>query len=71
MKEENSQNSNVSSERLTVCWRVEANGKLRADNSELRDEVEELKAMLEVLKAHAGGTKGLVSEPRASPIDNL
>lgn len=50
---------------------AEANGKLRADNSELRDEVEELKAMLEVLKAHAGGTKGLVSEPRASPIDNL
>ncbi|KAF8955458.1 hypothetical protein BDZ97DRAFT_1857834 [Flammula alnicola] len=41
-----------------------ANDKLRGENFELKEEVEELKAMVEVLK----GRKGLISEPRSSPI---
>jgi hypothetical protein len=35
---------------------------------DLRDEVEEMRAMVEMLKAQVGGRKGLVSSARASPI---
>jgi predicted nucleic acid-binding Zn-ribbon protein len=44
-----------------------ANDKLREENLDLRDEVEEMRAMLEMLKAQVGGRRGLVSA-RASPI---
>lgn len=45
-----------------------ANTRLRNENIELKDEVEEMRAMLEVLKAQHSGKRGLVSEPRASPV---
>jgi len=43
---------------------IETNKKLKDENIELKDELEEMRAMIEVLK----GRKGLISEPRASPI---
>jgi len=43
------------------------NNKLREENLVLKDEVEELKAMVELLKAEHTGRRGLVSEPK-SPI---
>ncbi|KAG6845739.1 hypothetical protein H0H87_005005, partial [Tephrocybe sp. NHM501043] len=47
---------------------LEANKQLKEDNNELKDEVEELRAMVEYLKAQHSGHKGLIAEPRASPI---
>jgi phage shock protein A len=44
-----------------------ANDKLREENADLMDEVEEMRAMLEMLKAQISGKRGLVSA-RASPI---
>lgn len=44
---------------------VEASQKLRDENSLLKDEIDEVKAMVEVLKGHQGG---LVYEPRSSPL---
>ncbi len=40
------------------------NNKLREENLVLKDEVEELKAMVELLKAQHTGQRGLVSEPK-------
>ncbi|GLB35411.1 putative tuberous sclerosis 1 [Lyophyllum shimeji] len=47
---------------------LEANNRLKDENNDLKDEVEEMRAMIEVLKAQHSGRKGLVSEPRASPV---
>jgi len=47
---------------------TQANNKLREENADLRDEAEEMRAMVEVLKAQISGRRGLVSEPRASPL---
>lgn len=41
---------------------------LRAANTELKDDIEELTAMVEVLKAEHSGKRGLISEPRSSPV---
>lgn len=48
---------------------MDANSRLRNENIELKDEVEEMRAMIEVLKGHHSGRRGLVSEPRASPVN--
>lgn len=42
-----------------------ANKKLREENAELRDEIDEVKAMVEILKSQATGTRGLVSSAYA------
>ncbi|KAF8894671.1 hypothetical protein BD779DRAFT_1434819 [Infundibulicybe gibba] len=44
------------------------NTRLKEENVELREEIEEMRAMVEVLKGQHSGRRGLVSEPRASPI---
>jgi len=44
------------------------NRDLREKNTELMEEKEELKAMVEVLKNEVGGRRGLVHDPRASPL---
>lgn len=44
------------------------NKRLRDENSVLYDENEELKAMVEMLKAQVSGRMGLVSDPRSSPF---
>ncbi|GJE86936.1 hypothetical protein PsYK624_030190 [Phanerochaete sordida] len=51
-------------------WNQQAamNKRLREENSVLYDENEELKAMIEMLKAQVSGRTGLVSDPRASPF---
>ncbi|EKM55596.1 uncharacterized protein PHACADRAFT_121237 [Phanerochaete carnosa HHB-10118-sp] len=51
-------------------WTQQAatNKRLRDENSVLYDENEELKAMIEMLKAQVSGRTGLVSDPRASPF---
>ena len=51
-------------------WAQQAamNKRLREENSVLYDENEELKAMVEMLKAQVSGRMGLVSDPRASPF---
>lgn len=41
---------------------METNNKLKDENMLLKDELEEMRAMIELLK----GRKGLISEPRAS-----
>jgi DNA repair exonuclease SbcCD ATPase subunit len=46
---------------------AKANDKLREENADLMDEVEEMRAMLEMLKAQVSGKRGLVSA-RASPV---
>lgn len=43
---------------------METNSKLKDENMLLKDELEEMRAMIEVLK----GRRGLISEPRASPV---
>lgn len=48
-------------ERTTL---METNGKLKDENMLLKDELEEMRAMIEVLK----GRRGLISEPRSSPL---
>jgi cell division protein FtsB len=45
-----------------------ANKRLREENAVLYDENEELKAMVEMLKAQVSGRLGLVSDPRSSPF---
>jgi phage shock protein A len=40
---------------------------LRERNAELVEELEEMRAMVEVLKGQISRRKGLVSDPRASP----
>ena len=47
---------------------VETNQRLKAENIELKDELEELRAMIEILKGQRGGRQGLVAEPRSSPV---
>ncbi|KAF5386567.1 hypothetical protein D9615_001902 [Tricholomella constricta] len=47
---------------------LEANNRLKDENNDLKDEVEEMRAMIEVLKNQHSGRRGLVSEPRASPV---
>jgi uncharacterized protein YlxW (UPF0749 family) len=46
----------------------DANRVLQEKNADLRDEVEELRAMVEVLKREVSGKKGLVYHPRSSPL---
>lgn len=46
---------------------AKANDELREENADLMDEVEEMRAMLEMLKAQVSGKRGLISA-RASPI---
>jgi hypothetical protein len=43
---------------------METNSKLKDENMLLKDELEEMRAMIEVLK----GRRGLISEPRSSPL---
>jgi len=45
-----------------------ANTQLREQNEELMEEIEELNSMVEHLRAQVSGRKGVVSEPRSSPI---
>ena len=45
-----------------------ANKKLQEENAVLRDEIDEVKAMVEVLKAQVMGTRGLVSPTQSSLI---
>lgn len=47
---------------------METSRRLKEENIELKDEMEELRAMIEVLKAQHSGRRGLISEPRASPL---
>ncbi|KAJ6546552.1 hypothetical protein DFH09DRAFT_1262958 [Mycena vulgaris] len=47
---------------------LEANHQLTDDNISLREEIEDMSAMVEVLKGQVSGRRGLVSEPRSSPI---
>ncbi|KAF8061581.1 hypothetical protein FPV67DRAFT_1509482 [Lyophyllum atratum] len=47
---------------------IEVNKRLKDENNELKDELEEMRAMIEVLKAQHSGRRGLISEPRASPV---
>ncbi|KAG6874066.1 hypothetical protein C0995_006923 [Termitomyces sp. Mi166 len=47
---------------------LDVNKRLKDQNNELKDEVEELRAMIEILKAQHNGHKGLISSPRASPM---
>ncbi|KAF9466369.1 hypothetical protein BDZ94DRAFT_1187795 [Collybia nuda] len=44
------------------------NTQLKEENMELKDGLEEMRAMLEVLKGQHSGRRGVVSEPRASPL---
>jgi predicted HTH domain antitoxin len=46
---------------------VKTNQRLREENADLRDDVEELRAMIDVLKAR--GSPGLVREPSTSPVN--
>jgi len=41
---------------------------MREENINLREENEDMTAMVEVLKAQVSGRKGLVSDPRSSPL---
>ena len=45
-----------------------ANKKLQEENAVLRDEIDEVKAMVEVLKAQVMGTRGLASPTQSSLI---
>jgi hypothetical protein len=47
---------------------MENNKRLKDENDDIKDEVEELRAMIELLKAQHSGKRGLISEPRASPV---
>ncbi|KAJ7172596.1 hypothetical protein C8R46DRAFT_1086542 [Mycena filopes] len=47
---------------------LEANAQLTEQNTNLREELEDMSAMVEVLRGQVSGRKGLVSDPRASPI---
>ncbi|KAJ7774703.1 hypothetical protein B0H16DRAFT_1659841 [Mycena metata] len=47
---------------------LEVNAQLTEQNTNLREELEDTCAMLELLRAEVSGKKGLVSDPRASPI---
>ncbi|KAH0584353.1 hypothetical protein H2248_009893 [Termitomyces sp. 'cryptogamus'] len=49
---------------------LNTNKRLKDQNNELKDEVEELRAMVEILKAQHSGHKGLISSPRASPVQS-
>ncbi|KAG6885983.1 hypothetical protein C0992_004747 [Termitomyces sp. T32_za158] len=49
---------------------LNANKHLKDQNNELKDEVEELRAMVEILKAQHSGHQGLISSPRASPVQS-
>lgn len=50
-------------------WRrtLEMNENLRNENEDLLDEIEEVKAMVEVLKQQMSGRTGLVNSPSQSP----
>lgn len=47
---------------------LDANNQLTADNAVLREEIEDMTAMVELLKAQVSGRRGLVSDPRSSPL---
>jgi predicted RNase H-like nuclease (RuvC/YqgF family) len=47
---------------------LEANHQLTEENTNLREEIEDMSAMVEVLKGQVSGRKGLVADPRSSPI---
>ncbi|KAJ7489834.1 hypothetical protein B0H11DRAFT_1859820 [Mycena galericulata] len=47
---------------------LDANAQLAEDNTNLREELEDMTAMVELLKGQVTGRRGLVSEPRSSPI---
>lgn len=57
--------SAFSSEKATF---INANQNLRDENLSLKDEIDEVKAMVEVLKGKQGRHEGLVYEPRSSPL---
>jgi hypothetical protein len=44
------------------------NERLREANYDLQEEIDELKAMVELLRAQVGGKVGLISDPTRSPI---
>ncbi|KAJ7098041.1 hypothetical protein B0H15DRAFT_823860 [Mycena belliarum] len=47
---------------------LEANQQLTEDNINLREEIDDVVAMVEFLKGQVSGRKGLVADPRSSPI---
>ncbi|KAJ7694239.1 hypothetical protein B0H17DRAFT_981160 [Mycena rosella] len=47
---------------------LDAKQQLADDNANLREEIEDMSAMVELLKAQVSGRKGLVADPRASPL---
>ncbi|KAJ6496556.1 hypothetical protein C8R47DRAFT_1114575 [Mycena vitilis] len=47
---------------------LDANTQLTKENLDLREDLEDMTAMVEVLKGQVSGRKGVVSEPRMSPI---
>ncbi|KAJ7273587.1 hypothetical protein B0H12DRAFT_1090097 [Mycena haematopus] len=47
---------------------VETNAQLMEENTNLREDIEDMTAMMEVLKGQVSGRRGLVSDPRMSPI---
>lgn len=47
---------------------LDGNAQLVEENTTLREELEDMTAMVEVLKGQVSGRRGLVSEPRSSPI---
>lgn len=47
---------------------LETNAQLMEEKINLREELEDMTAMVEVLKGQVSGRRGLVSNPRMSPI---
>ncbi|KAF8212369.1 hypothetical protein K438DRAFT_1806415 [Mycena galopus ATCC 62051] len=47
---------------------LETNAQLTEENTNLREDLEDMTAMVEVLKGQVSGRRGLVSDPRMSPI---
>ncbi|KAJ7470633.1 hypothetical protein FB451DRAFT_1254355 [Mycena latifolia] len=47
---------------------LDANQQLTDDNTNLREEIEDMSAMVEVLKGQVSGRRGLVADPRSSPV---
>jgi phage shock protein A len=47
---------------------LETNAQLMEEKTNLREELEDMTAMVEVLKGQVSGRRGVVSNPRMSPI---
>jgi hypothetical protein len=45
-----------------------ANVRLREENYDLKDEMGEMRARMELMKAQIDGHKGLIAEPRTIPV---